>query len=61
MYRYRMEYSKDVETRKSLIEEHRLILNSFASGDAEEGLKVVEKHIKNQETAVLNRLNQEAM
>ena len=59
MYRYRMEYSKDVETRKALIEEHRQIYESFASGDAEGGLKIVERHIKNQETAVLNRLHQD--
>ena len=61
MYRYRMEYSKDVETRKALIEEHRMILDSFAAKDAASGLGVVEKHIKNQETAVLNRLNQDAL
>ena len=61
MYRYRMEYSKDVETRKALIEEHRMILDSFAAKDAASGLGVVERHIKNQETAVLNRLNQDAL
>ena len=59
MYRYRMEYSKDIDTRKSLIEEHRQIFDSFVKGDFSRGLSVVERHIKNQETAVLNKLSQE--
>ncbi|MDO4960275.1 MAG: GntR family transcriptional regulator [Eubacteriales bacterium] len=59
MYRYRMEYTKDVDTRQSLMEEHREIYDSFISGDYDKGLKVVERHIKNQEIAVLNRLSQD--
>ena len=60
MYRYRMEYSKDVNARQALIEEHREIVESFISRDMKLGIRIVEKHIKNQEIAVLNKLNQES-
>lgn len=56
MYRYRMEYCKDVPMRKTLIEEHRIICRTLAERDYETGIKTVEKHIKNQEEAVLNKL-----
>ncbi len=59
MYRYRMEYSKDIDTRQALIEEHRSIYQSLTNGDSEAGLKIVEQHIRNQETAVLKKLNQD--
>lgn len=59
MYRYRMEYSKDISTRTSLIEEHRQIYDSFINRDYAAGLKVVEKHIKNQEETVLDKINKD--
>ena len=59
MYRYRMEYSKDISTRTSLIEEHRQIYDSFINRHYAAGLKVVEKHIKNQEETVLDKINKD--
>ncbi len=60
MYRYRMEYAKNRDARHELIEEHRAIMQTFADRDAENGLRYVERHIANQESAVLNKLKQEA-
>lgn len=57
MYRYRMEYSKDVTARKLLIEEHRLIYQAFAEHNFDMGLETVARHIKNQEDSVLDKLN----
>ena len=59
MYRYRMEYSKDVAARSILIEEHRQIYDSFINRDYAAGLKVVERHIKNQEDTVLEKISKE--
>ena len=60
MYRYRMEYAKNREIRSELIEDHRAIVETLADRDAENGLRLVEKHISNQETAVLEKLKQES-
>ena len=60
MYRYRMEYAKNRGVRSELIEDHRAIVNTLADRDAENGLKLVEKHISSQEKAVLEKLKQEA-
>lgn len=59
MYRYRMEYVKDVNARKVLIDEHRMIYDSFINRDYASGLKIVEKHIKNQEDTVVEKLNKD--
>ena len=59
MYRYRMEYLKDENYRKNLIDEHEKMIRYFRTKDLEDGLVLVEKHIVNQETAVLNKLRQE--
>ena len=61
MYRYRMEYAKNRAIRSELIEDHRAIAATLADRDAENGLKQVEKHIGNQEKAVLAKLKEEAM
>ena len=60
MYRYRMEYAKNRDVRSELIEDHRAIVATLADRDAENGLKLVEKHISNQEKAVLAKLKEEA-
>ena len=61
MYRYRMEYAKNRAVRSELIEDHRAIVETLAERDAENGLKLVEKHIGNQETAVLAKLKEESL
>lgn len=59
MYRYRLEYLKDENYRKSLMQEHNAIIEAFKRKDLEAGLLVTEKHIDNQEKAVISRVRQE--
>ncbi len=61
MYRYRLEYIKNVEARAQLIEEHRAICDSFSERDMDKGLNTVEVHIRNQEIAILDKLRQEEL
>ncbi|MDO4265038.1 MAG: GntR family transcriptional regulator [Eubacteriales bacterium] len=59
MYRYRLEYLKDENYRKSLIREHDSIIEAFKNKDVASGMDVTERHIKNQEKAVITRVRQE--
>lgn len=59
MYRYRMEYLKDENYRKALMDEHAGLIECFRTKNLEGGLKLVEKHIANQETAVISKLRQD--
>lgn len=59
MYRYRLEYLKDENYRRSLMEEHNAIIEAFRANDLEKGLEVTDTHIANQERAVIGRVRQE--
>ena len=59
MYRYRLEYLKDENYRRSLMEEHNAIIEAFKTNDLEKGLDVTDTHIANQERAVIGRVRQE--
>lgn len=59
MYRYRLEYLKDENYRRSLMEEHNAIIEAFKANDLEKGLEVTDTHIANQERAVIGRVRQE--
>lgn len=52
MYRYRVEYIKDKETRTTLLKEHREIVDTLKSRDANAAKEVIKRHIDNQETGV---------
>jgi len=60
MYRFRLEYSKNQETRQDLVVEHKAIIKSFENRNIEDGLMVVEQHIRNQEIRILNCLKKES-
>ena len=57
MYRYRLEYIKDKETRENLVKEHRAIINALTSGDHEAGKHAILKHIDKQESTILENIN----
>ena len=59
MYRYRLEYLRNPGCRSILISEHATMVESIRKKDLESGLRVVEKHIANQEKAVIEKLRQE--
>ena len=60
MYRYRLEYLKDEDARRTLVQEHNAIIEAFKHRDTEAGAEVTDQHIRNQERAVIARVRQEA-
>lgn len=58
MYRYRVEYLKDVESRQQLVEEHESIIHDLEIRDCESARKHIEHHIYNQVTTVSKIINE---
>lgn len=58
MYRYRIEYLKDVDIRKSLIEEHNAICEALKNSDEESAYKYTVVHIKRQQDTIMKMMNQ---
>ena len=58
MYRYRLEYIKDVSQHGRLIEEHEEIYRCVRDRDREAGAKAIRMHIYNQEQSILTRLQE---
>ena len=59
MYRYRIEYLKDVESRKTLVKEHYEICDALNHRDAESAVEKMCIHIKNQQEAIRRSLENE--
>ena len=59
MYRYRIEYLKDVESRKTLVKEHYEICDALKRRDAESAVEKMCIHIRNQQEAILRSLERE--
>ena len=59
MYRYRVEYLKDIAVRRTLAEEHRSICEALRAGDETKALDFIRVHIDNQQKAIIRGLNQE--
>ena len=56
MYRYRFEYIKDSTQHARLVQEHEEICQGVIAGDKKRALEAIEKHIDNQEIAVLKQI-----
>ena len=56
MYRYRFEYIKDSSQHARLVQEHEEICQGIIAGDKKRALEAIEKHIDNQEIAVLKQI-----
>ncbi|MCR5476100.1 MAG: GntR family transcriptional regulator [Lachnospiraceae bacterium] len=59
MYRYRYEYIKDAEGHANLVSEHRSILESIMSGDAQAAAEAVQIHIDNQRRSIIRQIRME--
>ena len=59
MYRYRMEYLKDIAVRRTLAEEHKAICEALRGRDESKAQNYVSVHIDNQQKAIIRSLNQE--
>lgn len=59
MYRYRLEYLKDVEARPRLVEEHKQILDAVIRKDKEEAVQLIQEHIYIQEVTVIRKIQEQ--
>ena len=59
MYRYRMEYLKDIAVRRTLAEEHKAICRALRVRDEQQAEEYVSIHIDNQQKAIIRSLSQE--
>ena len=59
IYRYRIEYLKDVKVRAGLVEEHRQLLGALCARNAEEAVRLARLHIANQELTIARQLEEE--
>ena len=57
MYRYRIEYLKDVESRKRLLKEHYAIWAALKNRDKDNAVKYICTHIVNQQEAIRRSLD----
>lgn len=57
VYRYRLEYIKDIGNHENLIREHNLILECILKHDASLAEDAIRKHVKNQEKSIIRSLN----
>lgn len=59
VYRYRVEYVKDMNYHDVLVSEHDAITNAILMRDAEKARELMRTHIYNQEAIVINNVHQE--
>lgn len=59
MYRYRLEYLKDVSVYPELIAEHQEIYDGLARKDKEQVIRITNKHIMNQAIVVKNIIREQ--
>lgn len=60
IYRYRVEYLKDEETRKLLVREHEEICEAIRSRNVKKAQEISYQHIENQREAILRTIREEA-
>ncbi len=58
MYRYRLEYIKDRQTRDNLVIEHRRIIDALRSRDKEKGKNAILNHIEKQKSTILENIKE---
>lgn len=53
IYRYRMEYLKEENVRRALVEEHGQIVEAIREKNAEKAKKIIYRHIENQRVGII--------
>lgn len=56
IFRYRLEYIKDMKNKGAIVEEHNRIITAIEKNDTKNAKKEIEKHIETQERYILNTL-----
>ena len=60
IYRYRVEYLKDEDTRKVLVKEHEEIYRAIKERDVKRAQEISYRHIENQREAIIRSIREEA-
>lgn len=58
MYRYRIEYLKDIDSRRELVSEHYTIYEAIQSRDYEKACETMHLHISNQQKSIIRGMKQ---
>jgi len=56
LYRYRLEFIKELKDRSVLVEEHERIIDAISEGNAKGAGREIERHIEHQERYILNSI-----
>ncbi len=57
IYRYRLEYIKDIKVKEKIIEDHKRIIEAIESNDPKRAKKEIKNHIDVQEKFILDHLD----
>ena len=61
MYRYRIEYLKDVKSRRSLVEEHDALYERMKNRDLAGAQKMIREHIERQQESIMQTVHHQSM
>ncbi len=61
MYRYRIEYLKDVKSRRSLVEEHDALYERVKKRDLAGAQKMIREHIERQQESIMQTVHHQNM
>ncbi len=61
MYRYRIEYLKDVKSRRSLVEEHDALYERMKKRDLAGAQKMIREHIERQQESIMQTVHHQNM
>ena len=56
MYRYRLEYIKDQDTRKTVVRDHENLINAIVNKDVEKARSIIVAHIEHQEKTIMKNM-----
>ena len=59
IFRYRLEYIKEMKNRNSIVDEHNRIIEAIVDGSVRNAKREIERHIEVQEKYILNTLSGE--
>ena len=59
MYRYRVEYLKDEQTRNLLVSEHEELVKAIREGDVQKAQDISFHHLENQRKAIIRTIRAE--
>ena len=56
MFRYRLEYIKDQDTRQTVVRDHENLINAISSKNIDEAKKIIMSHIDHQEKTIMKNM-----